>query len=130
LNRKIVLTGILLIVISILLGAFGAHGLKSIVSSDKLISFETGVKYQMYQGLGFLIVGLSFSKLKKTTNWFYLLGLTGILFFSGSIYFLTLSDLTHLPKIIFIPMTPLGGTLLIAAWLNLFFSIFKLKEIE
>lgn len=126
-NRKIVLTGITLITISILLGAFGAHGLKSIVSSEKLISFETGVKYQMYQGLAFIIIGLNYSTIKFIHPWFYRLGLVGILLFSGSIYFLTISDITHLPKLIFIPLTPIGGVLLIASWLFLFVSILNQK---
>jgi uncharacterized membrane protein YgdD (TMEM256/DUF423 family) len=126
-NRKIVLTGIVLITISILLGAFGAHGLKSIVSSEKLISFETGVKYQMYQGLAFIIIGLNYSTINFINPWFYRLGLVGILLFSGSIYFLTITDLTHLPKLIFIPLTPIGGGLLITSWLFLFVSILKQK---
>ena len=126
-NRKIVLTGIVLITISILLGAFGAHGLKSIVSSEKLISFETGVKYQMYQGLAFIIIGLNYSTINFINPWFYRLGLVGILLFSGSIYFLTITDLTHLPKLIFIPLTPIGGGLLITSWLFLFISILKQK---
>lgn len=126
-NRKIVLTGIALITISILLGAFGAHGLKSIVSSEKLISFETGVKYQMYQGLAFIIIGFNYSTIKFINPWFYRLGLVGILLFSGSIYFLTISDITHFPKLIFIPLTPIGGVSLIASWLFLFVSILKQK---
>ena len=126
-NRKIVLTGIVLITISILLGAFGAHGLKSIVSSEKLISFETGVKYQMYQGLAFIIIGLNYSTINFINPWFYRLGLVGILLFSGSIYFLTITDLTHLPKLIFIPLTPIGGGLLITSWLFLFIFILKQK---
>ena len=126
-NRKIVLTGIGLITISILLGAFGAHGLKTIVSPEKIISFETGVKYQMYQGLAFLTIGFNFSLLHSISNWYYRLGLLGILLFSGSIYFLTISEITHIPKLLFVPLTPIGGGLLILSWSILFVSIFKQK---
>ncbi len=126
-NRKIVLTGIGLITISILLVAFDAHGLKIIVSPEKIISFETGVKYQMYQGLAFLIIGFNFSLLHSISNWYYRLGLLGILLFSGSIYFLTISEITNIPKLIFVPLTPIGGGLLILSWSILFVSILKQK---
>ena len=60
-NIKFVITGVLLIVIGIVLGAFGAHGLKVKLVNfpEKLESFETGLKYQMYSGFTFLIIGLN-----------------------------------------------------------------------
>jgi len=63
-NVKFVITGIVLIIIGIVLGAFGAHGLKAQLVNfpEKLESFETGVKYQMYSGFSFLIIGLNASK--------------------------------------------------------------------
>jgi uncharacterized membrane protein YgdD (TMEM256/DUF423 family) len=58
-NRNITLFAIFFICSAIILGAFGAHALKSILSADKLASFETGVRYQMFSGLALLILGLS-----------------------------------------------------------------------
>ena len=58
-NRAIVLTAILTILLAIVLGAFGAHALKELISGEKLISFETGVRYQMYSGIALLVLGLN-----------------------------------------------------------------------
>ena len=84
-NKKIVVTGICVILIAIILGAFGAHGLKEHISPEKIASFEVGVRYQMYQGLAFLILGLNAGKLKFSLNSIYLFLLMGTLLFSVSI---------------------------------------------
>lgn len=127
-NKKIAFTGVLFIIFSIILGAFGAHGLKNLVNAEKIVSFETGVKYQMYQGLAFLIIGLHFQKIKDRLNLFYILGTIGILFFSLSIYILTVSDLWNIPKTPFIPLTPIGGVLLIISWIIFGIKLLKIKD--
>lgn len=111
-------SGLFLIMVGIILGAIAAHGLKSAgLPEDKIASFETGVRIQMYTGIGLLaLVGiqkyLSFSlKVPVILLWI------GVLFFSGSIYFLSTKmlhgiDLGKLFPII----TPIGGVLMIAAW--------------
>ena len=63
-NRSIIIWSLILIISGIILGAFGAHSLKEIISQDKLLSFETGIRYQIYQGLGMLIIGFSSEKIK------------------------------------------------------------------
>ena len=57
-NKSMVAIGIIFIISGILLGAFGSHSLKQVVSSAKLASFETGVRYQLFQGLGLIVIGL------------------------------------------------------------------------
>lgn len=106
----------ILIVYAIVLGAFGAHGLKTIVSAEKILSFETGVTYQMYHGLALLAIGLNFEKLKNQKLLFFKIMITGVLFFSLSIYLLTLSEFLGIPKAPLIPLTPLGGLLMIISW--------------
>ena len=72
-DKKIISTGAILGMTAIILGAFGAHALKKILSIDQLTTFETGVKYQMYHALFLLFVGLSSlnQKAKKTiVKWF------------------------------------------------------------
>ena len=72
-NRSIIIWSLILIISGIILGAFGAHSLKEIISQDKLLSFETGIRYQIYQGLGMLIIGFSSEKIKFSIKWFILL---------------------------------------------------------
>lgn len=118
-SKKIVLLGIVLIVLSIILGAFGAHSLKDLVKPEKLISFETGVRYQMYHGLALLIVGLNEDKFKTNLSGFYYLILIGITLFSFSIYFLAIQDVLGCDLKFLGPVTPVGGLVLIGAWIHL-----------
>ena len=125
LERKIISTAAILGMIAIILGAFGAHKLKEVLSVEALNAFETGVKYQMYHAIFLLFVGgsnLIIEKVKK--NIFYLV-LTGVLFFSGSIYLLATRELTGIDFKMIGIVTPIGGLLLILAWLVLFINILK-----
>ena len=99
--------------LGIILGAFGAHALKEVLTSDELISFNTAVRYQMYHVIVLLFVNMytGFStKQKNTISWLFF---SGIFFFSGSIYALQLTELTA-NSIWFI--TPIGGLFFILGW--------------
>jgi uncharacterized membrane protein YgdD (TMEM256/DUF423 family) len=115
-NRTITATGIGMIMLAIILGAFGAHALKEVLTSERLTSFETGVKYQMYHGLAFLIVGLLADRFSFAVKSFFTIALIGIVFFSGSIYLLAIQDVLGIKMSFLGPITPLGGLLLITAW--------------
>ncbi len=107
--------------IAIVLGAFGAHTLKEKLDSDTLKSFETGVRYMMYHVIVLLFVNtyVDFSsRNKKTISYLFFLG---ILFFSGSIFAITLG----IPAKSIWFITPLGGLLLIFGWLIMFYSFLK-----
>ncbi|MCO6563900.1 MAG: DUF423 domain-containing protein [Apibacter sp.] len=111
--------------VSIILGAFGAHALKKILSAEKLISFETGVKYQMYHALALLVLGFSLSftsGLEKWAGWGMIIG---TFLFSFSIYFLAFSEYWNINLRILGPITPIGGSLLIIGWLCLLFYFIK-----
>ena len=116
-ERKIIATAAFLGLTAIILGAFGAHALKNYLTPEQLISFETGVKYQMYHALFLLFLGLSAvfmtDKTKKLMYWLVVLG---VAFFSGSIYLLTTKNVTGIDFKFLGPITPIGGTLLITAW--------------
>jgi uncharacterized membrane protein YgdD (TMEM256/DUF423 family) len=126
-NKKIALTGVLFIVLSIILGAFGAHGLKNLVNAEKLVSFETGVKYQMYSGLALLVLGLSNNNVSPS-KLFFTLNILGVILFSFSIYLLCLHDFIPIPKMLLVPLTPVGGLMMIASWGILFFNLLRLKN--
>jgi uncharacterized membrane protein YgdD (TMEM256/DUF423 family) len=99
--------------LAIILGAFGAHALKDTLTLEQLLSFETGVRYQMYHVLVLLFVNTySGFSLGQKNNISYLFML-GIACFSGSIYLIQLTKITA-KSIWFI--TPLGGLLLLLAW--------------
>ena len=127
-NKKILITASILGLLSIMFGAFGAHGLKALISGESLQSFETGVRYQMYHALLLLFVGIApFISLKNKKIIFYLI-LVGVLFFSGSIYGLATNGLTGFDFKTIAFITPIGGLLLIIAWFVLLISIVKDKN--
>ena len=127
-GRKVVFIAALIGAIGIMLGAFGAHGLKKVVSEAQVLTFEVGVRYQMYHAFFLLFIGMSsyFSdKAKKTAMY---LVLFGILFFSGSIYLLTFKDMISINLKFIGPITPVGGVLFIIAWLYAGIQAYKGKN--
>ena len=129
-NKKIAITGVVLISVSIILGAFGAHPLKEILSAKQMTSYDVGIRYQMYHGLGLLLIGLNANKIRQSLSSVYWLLLLGTFFFSGSIYFLSLQDLLGVKLSFLGPVTPLGGVLMILGWVILVLKIAKSKEGE
>jgi uncharacterized membrane protein YgdD (TMEM256/DUF423 family) len=99
---------------AVILGAFGAHALKELLTLDQLSSFETAVKYQMYHVLVLLFVNTFEGFTLKQKNRISYIFFVGILFFSGSIYVLQLTSITA-KSIWFV--TPLGGLFFIIGWL-------------
>ena len=127
-NHKIFLQiGSLYAFLGVILGAFGAHALKSQLTLDRLTSFETGVRYQIYHALALLIVALLFQyldeRLLRIVGWLFAFG---TILFSGSIYLLACRDMIGLTTYKWLgPITPIGGTLLIIGWGLLFWASFK-----
>lgn len=125
--KKFIITGILLIITGIILGAFGAHGLKEELKDfpDKVKSFETGVRYQMYSAFSFLVVASLSHYFKNGLKSFFWILLLGTVFFSFSIYILCLEPIHHLNVRFLGPITPIGGLLMIIAWTILLFRNLK-----
>ncbi len=126
-NKTILITGAVLGLLAVLLGAFGAHGLEKFVDTESIDTFNTGVRYQMYHAIVCIILGnmsvLSPSS-KKRIFYFFLGGIT---LFSGSIYLLVIDEVlgVSLSSIGFV--TPLGGFLLIFGWIFFIISLIKIK---
>ncbi|MGB6267427.1 MAG: DUF423 domain-containing protein [Olleya sp.] len=127
-NKKLLILGSVLGLLSVVFGAFGAHGLKKLISAEAIQSFETGVRYQMYHALLLLFVGSLASIQPKTKKIIYYLVLVGIVFFSGSIYLLATNSLTGFDFKIIGFVTPIGGLLLIVSWLILLINFIKLRQ--
>lgn len=127
-QRKLLILGSILGFVAVILGAFGAHGLKQFLSAESLVSFETGVRYQFYHAfLSMLIANTSIFS-SKTKNIVFWLLLLGVVLFSGSIYLLTTSTLTGVSFKSFAFLTPIGGVFLISAWFVLLFNLLKMRE--
>ena len=122
-EKKIIITALILGMISIILGAFGAHALKKVLQPEQLTSFETGVRYQMYHALFLLFIATTnMIALKEKAVVFYL-ALVGVILFSGSIYLLSTSAISGLKLRFLGPVTPLGGLLLIGSWAYLLYAL-------
>ena len=126
-NKKIVVTGIIFLVLGIILGAFGAHALKAVLTEERLLSFETGVRYQIYHGLALLAVGMNADRFSfSIASWFKLI-LIGIICFSLSIYLLAMQDVVGIKLSFLGPVTPIGGSLLIGGWVILLLKVIRTK---
>ncbi len=118
-NRTIFLTGVVFGVLAIILGAFGAHGLEKLIDAEAIQTFETGVTYQMYHALLLLVLANTKSISQKNKKWVYRCLTIGVLLFSFSIYLLATNTLTGFDFKAIAFLTPIGGLLLIGAWLLL-----------
>src|SRR5689334_17261505 len=120
-HKRYLITACLLAAFAVILGAFGAHGLKQIVPPETVSTFETGVRYHFYHSFALLAVGILFEKGRK--SWMKFAGISfilGIILFSGSLYLLTITKATEtvgLNKLGII--TPFGGLFFIAGWIAL-----------
>ena len=104
--------------LTIILGAFGAHGLKDQLSQYSMSIYEKAVLYQMFHALGILIVTLLGHTIENfdiaLSIWFFVIG---IVLFSGSLYILAVTDMRWLGMI-----TPIGGVFFILGWIVLLYK--------
>ena len=110
---------------AVILGAFGAHALKEVLSESQLSSFQTGVRYQFFHGLTILILSFNMNYFTKRLSSIIKIMSAGIILFSFSIYLLNIQDLIGFSMSYLGPITPIGGLLLITSWIGLFFSVKK-----
>jgi len=120
-NQKfILLTGTVLGALGVGLGAFGAHALKNLLTQNgRLETYELAVRYQFYHALAILFIGALMEKFTgQGMQWAFLLMLSGVILFSGSLYFYALTSIKG-----FAMVTPIGGLLLLAGWIMLAYSV-------
>lgn len=113
--------------LSVILGAFGAHAFKKILSVERLESFETGVRYQIYAAFFLLIVGYILKFETSSEKWISILMIAGAFLFSVSIYFLSFQDYWGINLKFLGPITPLGGLFMIISWAMLIWYFAKVK---
>ncbi len=128
-TKGVLLTGAALGALAVALGAFGAHGLKQIVSPETVSTFQTGVQYEMYHSIALLAVAIIYERYSnKPVKWAGACFIIGITLFSGSLYLLTAIKATETIGLNNIGIiTPFGGLFFIAGWLLLFAGVLKKK---
>lgn len=121
-HKLFLLVGSISGMLSVMIGAFGAHALKATLEAhNRLETFETAVKYQFYHSLALIFLGLLMVQFQhKAFNVSGYGFIAGILIFSGSLYVLSLTGMTKLGAI-----TPLGGLAFILGWASMAWGIFK-----
>ena len=113
--------------LAVALGAFGAHGLKDVLSPYQMSIWEKGVQYQFYHTFPMLVLAF-YPKINIKGSfiraiWFFV---AGILLFSGSLYFLAVKDLIGLSNASFMGfITPIGGVAFILGWLSIFWGALR-----
>ena len=119
--------GALFGMLSVILGAFGAHAFKKILAIERLESFETGVRYQIYAAFFLLVVGYILKFETSSEKWISILMIAGTFLFSVSIYFLSFQDVWGVNLKFLGPITPLGGLLMILSWAMLIWHFVKVR---
>ena len=106
----------------VIIGAFGAHGLKDRLTAENMAVFQTGVQYHFYHAVGLILLGLIALQIPISPylRWSAWLMLMGIVLFSGSLYALSITNIRWLGMI-----TPFGGMAFILAWLMLAIGIMR-----
>lgn len=127
-NKRIIITASLFGILAVVLGAFGAHGLKGRIDADELKTWETAVHYHFYHVLALLFLS-TFSRIRSrlinTSYWSFTIG---ILLFSGSLYILATKNILHITQTSFIgPVTPIGGLFFIIGWTSLLLAAIRNK---
>jgi len=127
-KRKITITATIFGALAVIAGAFGAHGLQGLISAKYLDVWHTAVQCQFYHVFALLFLSIIATTNDKLINACYYLFTWGIIFFSGSLYLLSCSELLGWDWLIFMgPVTPLGGLLFIAGWVVLGIATFRNK---
>ena len=112
--------GIIFCIVSVIIGAFGAHGLSNMIG-DEIEVFKTGVQYQIFHSLALILTGVLAKILNLDLNSVGYIFLTGIIIFSGSLYIISIYKYSFLGMI-----TPIGGLFFIIGWIVLYYKISNL----
>jgi len=133
-QKKFLLIAALLGAIAVLLGAFGAHGLKALLAPTQLTTFETGVRYQFYHTFAIFLVGILLGQVKyqnsRLLNGAGYAFFLGILLFSGSLYLLASRALLGIDHWTWLgPITPIGGLCFVVGWLLVTVAVWKTPKL-
>ena len=131
-HKRFLIIGAVSAMIAVVLGAFGAHALKRMLGAESVSTFETGVRYQFYHTFALLIVAIIYDRFPSSPiRWAGYCFITGIILFSGSLYFLTYLKSTQTVGLSnFGLITPVGGLFFIAGWICLIIALLRQKQYD
>lgn len=121
--RRSFIIGATLLALAVLIGAFGAHGLKALVTPEKLVTFETGVRYHFYHAFGIMLVAVMqqlFNDIRLNAALYSFL--VGTMLFSFNCYFYVITGIK-----VFAMIVPVGGLLFVLGWMMVAFRTSKLR---
>lgn len=125
-SKTIIMTASVFLALAVAIGAFGAHGLKSHISTEMLGIYKTGVEYHFYHALGLLLLGVLAVYMPNVyLKWSAIFLVSGIILFSGSLYLLAVSGIKWLGAI-----TPFGGLSFITGWILMFIAVWKNTQLK
>ncbi len=127
-DKQIVITASIFGMLAVMAGAFGAHALKAVLAPEQLQTWQTAVQYQFYHVLALLFLAVLGQQNNGYTSAAFYLFSFGILFFSGSLYLLSVRYALNWNWVkVLGPITPIGGLLFIAGWVMLLMAALKQK---
>jgi len=127
-NRLFFIIASILGALSVAFGAFGAHKLKELISPDQIEVYQKGVSYQFYHTIALFITAFLMERNEiKYFKWAGYCFIIGIIFFSGSLYLLSMNSMIGLNEKVIGPITPLGGLSFILGWMFLTYGNIKLR---
>ena len=118
-NLLIIKIGVIFSMLSVIIGAFGAHALENIIE-NKIDIFKTGIQYHMFHSLAIILTGIISKTFELPMHNVAYLFITGIILFSGSLYLIAIYKHSFLGAI-----TPIGGMSFIIGWILLFYTLVK-----
>jgi uncharacterized membrane protein YgdD (TMEM256/DUF423 family) len=125
-NKQIIVTAAILGALAVVLGAFGAHGLRSRIDARQLEVWQTAVQYHFYHVFALLFLAVIARPDSNAAVWSWCFFFFGILLFSGSLYLISCRDIFGMPGLVKLgPVTPVGGLLFIAGWISLAIAAVK-----
>lgn len=127
-NKRILISAAVFGALAVILGAFGAHGLKKIIDAEHLQTWQTAVQYHFYHTFALLFLTTFARHKNNLINFSSYCFTAGIILFSGSLYILSLKDYLQMDGINFLgPVTPVGGLLFILGWAGLLLAALRDK---
>ncbi len=122
-NRKLLTTAALVLMMAVMLGAFGAHGLKASLTEQAMATFKTGITYHYYHGLALFLCAILSIITQESFKLPYGMFLCGILLFSVNCYLYAVTQIKVIAMIV-----PFGGILFISGWLVMAKKLYQLKS--
>ncbi len=123
-QNQYIIAGFIML-LAVMLGAFGTHGLKDVLNAKTMVTYKTGISYQFYHGFALILMPLITQVTKIDLTKSFLAFLTGIILFSFNCYIYSVTLIKPIAMII-----PLGGLMFMAGWIIFIYKVFKSEPLK